>query len=55
MSVKLQQVQRNYRLRNLFGTRVTSLTRHVLISSLAWPGPARPNYITLYNLPWMTS
>ena len=26
MSVKLQQVQRNYRLRNHFGMRVTSLT-----------------------------
>ena len=26
MSVKLQQVERNYRLRNQFGMRVTSLT-----------------------------
>ena len=26
VSVKLQQVQRNYRLRNHFGMRVTSLT-----------------------------
>ena len=26
MSVKLQQIQRNYRLRNHFGMRVTSLT-----------------------------
>ena len=26
MSVKLQQVQRDYRLRNHFGIRVTSLT-----------------------------
>ena len=28
VSVKLQQVQRNYRLRNHFGMRVTSLTPH---------------------------